>query len=133
MRNNRINCNGKNTADHFNNYVRTGKFCRRIELELGLSIMPEMHLTDENRQENRQTNKAILRLKEMIDQQLAAVRSVEDLKLQLEKQGYKTYLGKGIAFINLKNGIKLKGSQIGKEYSLANLVTADSERSENNF
>jgi len=118
---NRINYNGKNTADHFNNYARTGKFCRRIELELGLSITPEMHLTDDNKQENRQTNKAILRLKEMIDQQLPAVKSVEELKSQLEKQGYKTYLGRGIAFMNLKNGMKLKGSQIGREYSLANL------------
>lgn len=118
---NRINYNGKNTAEHFNNYARTGKFCRRIELELGLSITPEMHLTDENRQENRQTNKAILKLKELIDQHLPIVKTYDELKSKLEKQGYRTYLGRGIAFINSKNGMKLKGSQIGREYSLANL------------
>ncbi|HEV7382463.1 MAG TPA: relaxase/mobilization nuclease domain-containing protein [Dyadobacter sp.] len=118
---NRINYNGKNTADHFNNYARTGKFCRRIELELGLAITPEMHLTDEDRQQNRQTNKAILKLKELIDQQLPTVKTFDELKSKLEKQGYKTYLGRGIAFMNTKNGMKLKGSQIGREYSLANL------------
>jgi Holliday junction resolvase RusA-like endonuclease len=118
---NRINYNGKNTADHFNNYARTGKFCRRIELELGLSITPEMHLTDENRQESRQTNKAILNLKELIDQQMPTVKTFDELKSKLEKHGYKTYLGRGIAFMNTKNGMKLKGSQIGREYSLANL------------
>jgi hypothetical protein len=118
---NRINYNGKNTADHFNNYARTGKFCRRMELKLGLQITPEMYLTDPERKEQHRTNKAVQLLKELIDQHLPVVRSLLELKEKLKEQGYQTYLGRGIAFVNTKNGTKIKGSEIGREYSLANL------------
>ena len=118
---NRINYNGKNTADHFNNYARTGKFCRKMELTLGLQVTPEMYLTDPKRQEERQANQAILTLKELIDQHLATVHSLAELKEKLRGQGYQTYLGRGIAFVNTQNGTKVKGSEIGREYSLANL------------
>ncbi|WP_149244302.1 relaxase/mobilization nuclease domain-containing protein [Dyadobacter sp. 32] len=118
---NRLNYNGKNTADHFNNYARTGKFCRRMELKLGLQIIPEMYLTDPERQKQQHTNKAILKLKELIDHNLREVRSLQELKEKLREQNYQTYLGRGIAFVNTKNGTKIKGSEIGREYSLANL------------
>jgi hypothetical protein len=116
---NRINYNGKNTADHFNNYARTGKFCRRIELELGLTITAEMRLTQENKKQIQIADKAILKLKEMIDLQIAKGASIEQLKKALQKQGYKTYIGRGIAFYNIKNGMKVKGSDIGRDYSLS--------------
>ncbi|MCF0062805.1 hypothetical protein MUK70_08480 [Dyadobacter chenwenxiniae] len=64
---NRINYNGKNTADHFNNYAKTGNFCRRMELELGLTITAEMHLTQESKNQIQITDKSILKLKETID------------------------------------------------------------------
>ena len=118
---NRINYNGKNTADHFNNYARTGKFCRRMELKLGLQITPEMYLTDPERQKQDRANKALLTLKELIDQHLPSVRSLEELKGKLKERGYQTYLGRGIAFVIGKNGTKIKGSEIGREYSLVNL------------
>lgn len=118
---NRINYNGKNTADHFNNYARTGKFCRRMELKLGLQITPEMYLTDPERQKKDRANKAILTLKELIDLLLPVVNSVQQLKEKLKEKGYQTYLGRGIAFVNTKNGTKIKGSEIGRNYSLANL------------
>lgn len=116
---NRINYNGKNTADHFNNYARTGNFCRRMELELGLTITAEMRLTQENKKQIQITDKSVLKLKEMIDLQLAKSTSVEQLKKELQKQGYKTYIGRGIAFFNVKNGMKVKGSDIGRDYSLS--------------
>lgn len=118
---NRINYNGKNTADHFNNYARTGKFCRRMELTLGLQVSPEMYLTDPERQKQHRANQAILKLKELIDHNLSEVRSLQELKEKLREQNYQTYLGRGIAFVNIKNGTKIKGSEIGREYSLANL------------
>ena len=48
---NRINYNGKNTADHFNNYARTGKFCRRMEQELSLIPTLDMRINQKNRNE----------------------------------------------------------------------------------
>ena len=118
---NRLDYNGKNTADHFNNYARTGKFCRRMELELGLTITREMRLTSENRQEKGLMDKAVIQLKNMIDQLLPSINSMAEMEDALKQQGYKTYIGRGIAFFNTKNRMKVKGSEIGREYSLANL------------
>lgn len=118
---NRLNYNGKNTADHFNNYARTGKFCRRMELELGLTITPEMRLTSENRQGKGLTDKAVIQLKNTIDQLLPSINSMVEMEDALKQKGYKTYIGRGIAFFSTKTGMKVKGSEIGREYSLANL------------
>lgn len=88
---NRINYNGKNTADHFNNYARVGKFCRKMELELGLRITPDMHLTAENKQQPRQTaDQALLKLKQAIDNLLPNVSSMQQLSTEMQKQGVKT-------------------------------------------
>jgi len=119
---NRINYNGKNTADHFNNYARVGKFCRKMELDLGLVITPEMHLTAENKEEPRQTaDQALLKLKQAIDSILPNVSNMQQLSTKLQKQGVKTFIKRGVTFINKKNGMKVKGSDIGRDYSLANL------------
>jgi hypothetical protein len=119
---NRINYNGKNTADHFNNYARVGKFCRKMELELGLRITPDMHLTAENKQQPRQTaDQALLTLKQTIDSILPNVSTIQQLGTALQKQGVKTFVKRGVTFINTQNGMKVKGSDIGREYSLANL------------
>ena len=92
-----------------------------MELKLGLQVTPEMYLTDPERQKQQLANKAILKLKELIDHNLSKVRSLQELKEKLRQQNYQTYLGRGIAFVNTKNGTKIKGSEIGREYSLANL------------
>jgi hypothetical protein len=118
---NRLNYNGKNRADHFNNYARTGKFCRRMELELGLTITPEMRLTNETRQEKGLTDRAVIQLRNIIDQLLPSINSVAELERALKQEGYKTYIKRGIAFFNTKNRMKVKGSEIGREYSLAKL------------
>jgi hypothetical protein len=119
---NRINYNGKNTADHFNNYARVGKFCRKMELELGLQITPEMHLTAENKERPRQTaDQALLKLKNTIDSILPNVSTMQQLSTELQKQGVKTFIKRGVTFINNANGMKVKGSDVGREYSLANL------------
>jgi len=118
---NRLDYNGKNTADHFNNYARTGKFCRRMELELGFTITPGMRLTSENRLEKGLSDKVVIQLKNIIDQLLPSISSLAELENALKEKGYKTYIGRGIAFFNPKNRMKVKGSEIGREYSLANL------------
>jgi hypothetical protein len=118
---NRLNYNGKNTADHFNNYARTGKFCRRMELELGLSITPQMHIINGHREEQKLSDQSKIKLKELLDRLLPSVHSLDELSEALKKQGYKTYPGRGIAFFNTKNRMKVKGSELGRQYSLANL------------
>lgn len=118
---NRINYNGKNTADHFNNYARIGKFCRKMELQLELQITPEMHLTADNKQQRQTEDQALLKLKGVIDQILPHVNNLEQLAAALKDRGFKTLIQRGITFLNTKNGMKVKGSQIGREYSLANL------------
>lgn len=116
---NRINYNGKNTADHFNNYARIGKFCRKMELELGLVITPEMHLTAQTPRQS--SDQALLKLKERIDHILPNTLSLSAFTEALKKLGVKTLTGRGITFIDTKNGMKVKGSSIGRQYSLSAL------------
>ena len=39
----------------------------------------------------------------------------------MKKNNYKVLIGRGITFINLKNGTKIKGSAISRKYSLSNI------------
>lgn len=118
---NRLNYNGKNTADHFNNFPKTGQFCRKMELQLGLSITPQMNMLLENQKRQTQ-DKRRLALKSVIDDLLANTGSMDQFKEQMLKAGYKTYTGRGIAFFDPKSKMKVKGSDLGREYSLSNLL-----------
>ncbi|MCF0075347.1 relaxase/mobilization nuclease domain-containing protein [Dyadobacter sp. CY261] len=116
---NRINSNGKNTSKHFHNYARTGDFCRRMEQRLELVQAPEMRINKRPGPENVLTDKQHLKLKSSIDQALNNETSIDELKAKLLTQGYKTYIGRGIAFYNMRKNIKIKGSDLGRSYSLA--------------
>lgn len=118
---NRINHNGKNTADHFKNYARTGTFSRRMEHELGLVQAPEMRINQRRSQEILVTDNAHLQLKRAVDKLLESVKSIDELKKELISAGYKTYIGRGIAFFNMQKKIKIKGSDLGRDYSLSSL------------
>jgi hypothetical protein len=39
----------------------------------------------------------------------------------MQTHGFKTYIGRGVAFFNMQNRMKVKGSDLGKDYSLQNL------------
>jgi hypothetical protein len=116
---NRINSNGKNTSKHFHNYARTGEFCRRMEQRLELVQAPEMRINKPPGLGNVLTDKQHLKLKSSIDQLLNTAGSIDELKAKLLIQGYKTYIGRGIAFYNMRKNIKIKGSDLGRSYSLA--------------
>jgi len=116
---NRIDSNGKNTSKHFHNYARTGEFCRRMEQRLELMQAPEMRINKRQGLENILTDKKHLKLKSSIEQLLNTASSIEELKAKLLTQGYKTYVGRGIAFYNMQKNIKIKGSDLGRSYSLA--------------
>ncbi len=118
---NRINHNGKNTADHFNNYARTGKFCRRMEQELGLIPTPDMKINQKRQSGLEVQDKVHLKLKVIIDRLLPEVSSMQQLKEKLAGEGYKTYLGRGISFFHSPTKVKMKGSDLGRNYSLAAL------------
>lgn len=118
---NRINYNGKNTADHFKNYARTGEFSRRMEIELGLAITPDMSLNQKGKQQVPTKDTAIINFRKLVDQTLAKVSSFEDFAKQMLTHGFKTYRGRGIAFFNTRNRMKVKGSDLGKDYSLLNI------------
>ena len=116
---NRINSNGKNTSKHFHNYARTGEFCRRMEQRLELVQAPEMRINKRLGLENVLTDKQHLKLKSSIHQLLHTVASIDELKAKLLNHGYKTYTGRGIAFYNTRKNVKIKGSDLGRSYSLA--------------
>lgn len=118
---NRINYNGKNTADHFKNYARTGEFSRRMEMELGLTITPDMSLNQNRKQQVPRQDTAIISLRSLVDQVLSKSSSFEEFGKQMKTRGFKTYIGRGIAFFNMQNRMKVKGSDLGKDYSLQNL------------
>ena len=118
---NRIDSNGKNTSKHFHNYARTGEFCRRMEQRLELVQAPEMRINKQLGLENALTDKQHLKLKSSIDQLLNTATSIDELKAKLLAQGYKTYVGRGIAFYNMQKNIKIKGSDLGRSYSLASI------------
>jgi hypothetical protein len=118
---NRINYNGKNTADHFKNYSRTGEFSRRMELELGLTITPEMSLNQKEKQQAQTQDIAIIKLRKLVDHTLAKVSSLDEFGKQMQMHGFKTYIGRGLAFFNMQNRMKVKGSDLGKDYSLLNI------------
>ena len=45
--------------------------------------------------------------------------TLTELQQNLESKGIKTYVGRGVAFFDQKSKLKVKGSQIGRGYSLA--------------
>jgi hypothetical protein len=118
---NRLNHNGKNTADHFKNYARIGTFSRRMEHELKLVQAPDMRINLRKAQEISATDHAHLKLKQTINKLLDSVKSINELKKELMTVGYKSYIGRGIAFFNMQRKIKIKGSDLGRDYSLSSL------------
>lgn len=116
---NRIDSNGKNTSKHFHNYARTGEFCRRMEQRLELVQAPEMRINKRLGLENVLTDKHYLKLKTSVDHLLNTMASIDELEAKLLTQGYKTYVGRGIAFYDMRKNIKIKGSDLGRSYSLA--------------
>ncbi|MGX5856000.1 relaxase/mobilization nuclease domain-containing protein [Dyadobacter jiangsuensis] len=118
---NRINYNGKNTSKHFHNYARTGEFCRRMEQRLELIQAPEMRINKRQGLENILSDNQHLKLKSSVDQLLNTAASIDELKAKLLTQGYKTYVGRGIAFYHMQKNIKIKGSDLGRSYSLASI------------
>tara|TARA_R110002020_G_scaffold282702_7_gene498364 strand:- start:484 stop:1353 length:870 start_codon:yes stop_codon:yes gene_type:complete len=60
-------------------------------------------------------------LRELLVKVLRTAGNMEDFKIQLGREGIKVMTGRGIVFIDGQTGAKIKGSAIGREFSLANI------------
>lgn len=120
---NRINVKGVTTAKDSFSHLRTGDFCRKMELELGLTIVPNMKalLPAEERKNTFSQSKLADSIRAKIDNRIPYVKTLEGLKKSLAQDGIKMYIGRGVSFLDKKTGASLKGSELGREYSLMNL------------
>lgn len=114
---NRIDSRGKNTADHFHNYMRTGQFCRKMEEKYGFKIAPQMHILEKDKSNLASQSKIAESMRSKIDAQIVNVSSLDELKIALKKDGVKTDIGRGIAFTLKEKGVTFKGSKLGRDYS----------------
>ncbi len=120
---NRINVKGVTTAKDSFSKLRTGDFCRKMELALGLTVVPTMKalLPVEERKNTFSQSKLADSMRAKIDVHMPYVKTLEGLKKNLAQEGIKMYIGRGVSFLDKKTGASLKGSELGREYSLMNL------------
>ncbi len=118
---NRINFNGKTTANDGYSYLKTGTFCRKIELELGLQSTPNMKALLPEKEREISSNTLAQSIRETIDRNLLKYKTMEDLRIALQKEGLKMYQKRGVSFLDIKTAAKFKGSDLGREYSLMNI------------
>lgn len=118
---NRINFNGKTTANDGYSYLKTGTFCRKIELELGLQTTPNMKALLPEKEREISSNTLAQSIRDKIDRNLLKHKTMEDLRKSLEKEGLKMYQNRGVSFLDTKTAAKFKGSDLGREYSLMNI------------
>lgn len=118
---NRINFNGKTTANDGYSYLKTGTFCRKIEQELGLQTTPNMKALLPEKEREISSNTLAQSIRDKIDRNLLKHKTMEDLKKSLEKEGLKMYQNRGVSFLDTKTAAKFKGSDLGREYSLMNI------------
>jgi hypothetical protein len=102
--------------------MRTGEFCRKIELQLGLSIAPQMHILKRGENEVSISESDLANhLRKSIDEALMISEDLVVLKSELKKRKIKMQVGRGISFMIEGKGVVFKGSKLGREYSLLNL------------
>tara|TARA_R110002124_G_scaffold281398_2_gene455580 strand:+ start:910 stop:2091 length:1182 start_codon:yes stop_codon:yes gene_type:complete len=119
---NRLTLRGDNTYIDSYNYFRTGNFSRQMEVRLGLQPTTPMHsrLID-GKLDVSTDNVWHKQLRIIIDKTLSESRSLNDLKGLLLQKGWKSYGERGISFVHEGSGAKVRGSQLGRAYSLPNL------------
>ncbi len=124
---NRIDFNGKTTASDKNNFKKIGNFCREMEIKHNLTQTPNMkclsYKLDKAHKLTKEYSKSDIaeNIKECIDKYLPKSKTMVDLSKLLEKDKIKMYQGRGIAFYDKESKAKLKGSDLGREYSLQNI------------
>lgn len=118
---NRVGYDGK-TAGDGNSYKRIADFCREMEREYSLTevLSPNRFLKPEQRiQVTSRLDSRKERLREVLDWAIGKSRSMEQVKVRMEKQGYQVELARGIAFTDGQL-VRTKGSEVG--YSLSKIT-----------
>lgn len=119
---NRVNLDGINTYLDSNNYYETGNFCREIETKYGLQKTKQMDsLKLDSKGRNDQTNALHNQLKKKIDDLVGESATLSEVRIGLLRSGWKSEVKRGITFIHKTTGTKIKGSDLGRDYSLNNL------------
>lgn len=118
---NRLDLNGKNAVKTSNNYYRINTFCRKMEKKFGLKSVEIGRTNKIDGKENPINNKYADDLRATIDTFLPKAQSIDEFAKMIQEQGYMIEKGRGITFVLPKNNIRIKGSDLGKEYSLSNL------------
>jgi hypothetical protein len=109
---NRIGYNSKIISDS-NNYKRIANFCRKMEQEYNLTkvLNPRKFQSKEERLIQRKDKRKDA-LKQSIKEILINCKSIPEFSDRMTSKGYKTEIGRGIAFIDDKK-VRFKGSQVG--------------------
>lgn len=117
---NRIDAAGKTTAQDSFSHLKTGEFCRDMELKHGFQITQNMKALSPKKAKRKAASKSNVadKLRDKIDASLPKCKTMQELSEMLKKQKVKVYVGRGIAFVDKETGSKFKGSDLGREYSL---------------
>lgn len=110
---NRVLSNGKLISDS-NSAYRAKDICRKLEEKYQLQVVSNF------KKEN--LNKRLEYLKKIVDAQIKKAPSLKVFKNQMNENGYKVMVARGITFIDKKNGMKVKGSDLGRAYSLRGIA-----------
>ncbi|WP_339695931.1 relaxase/mobilization nuclease domain-containing protein [uncultured Marixanthomonas sp.] len=106
---NRIQSNGKALSSS-NTAYRCLDICRRLEKKYNLQQLSSFKGENQNIRKEK--------LKEIINVTIRKVSNMNDFKVELRKHQFKVLQARGIAFIDKQCGAKIKGSDLGREYSL---------------
>jgi len=109
---NRIKMDGKLLSDSYS-HLKAKRICRELELKYNLKSLSSLKL------ENK--NISISDLKYIIDHAILECKTFDEFKRLIDENGFKVLKGRGIVFVNKNNGHKIKGSDIGRSYSLMNI------------
>lgn len=118
---NRVDIDGVNSYRDSNNFYETGKFCRYVEQKFGLQKTKQMDSLKIDGKGVTSENKLHVQLRQQIDMLLVEVSSTKELRHALLQKGWKSYEGRGISFVHKASGTSIKGSELGRNYSLNGL------------
>lgn len=97
---------------HQPQHMELKRICRKLEKEYGLrSISNTKTINNSRRQE----------LRNILEGVIPRCNDMKTLEGELSKVGIKMITGRGVVFVDKRTGAKLKGSSIGRSYSLQNL------------
>lgn len=109
---NRVKDDGTLLSDSFS-HIKAKTICRKLEKVHDLHKVSNYKSID--------VNVAVDQLREIVDLMLIEAQNLEQFIALMEKNNYKVLKGRGITFVEKSKGIKIKGSALGRNYSLSNI------------